>query len=80
MSEVSLATATSPQDIGAVKELIVEYAETLPFYLGYQDFYGELASFPGKYAPPKGCLLLARVQGEAAGSSLCVRWKTISVK
>ena len=68
MSEVSLATATSPQDIEAVKELVVEYAKTLPFDLGYQDFDGELASFPGKYASPKGCLLFARVQGEAAGS------------
>ena len=68
MSEVSLATATSPQDIEAVKELVVEYAKTLPFDLGYQDFDGELASFPGKYAPPKGCVLFARVLGEAAGS------------
>ena len=65
MSEVSLATVTSPQDIEAVKELVVEYAKILPFDLGYQDFDSELASFPGKYAPPKGCLLLARVQGEA---------------
>ncbi|MEC7396500.1 MAG: GNAT family N-acetyltransferase, partial [Pseudomonadota bacterium] len=68
MSEVSLATATSPQDIEAVKELVVEYAKTLPFDLGYQDFDGELASFPGKYAPHKDCRLLARVQGEAANS------------
>ena len=68
MSEVSLATATSPQGIEAVKELVVKYAKTLPFDLGYQDFDGELASFPGKYAPPKGCLLLACVQGEAADS------------
>ena len=51
-----------------MKELVVEYAKTLPFDLGYQDFDSELASFPGKFAPPKGCLLLARVQGEAAGS------------
>ena len=34
MSEVSLATATSPQDIEAVKEIVVEYAKTL-FDLGY---------------------------------------------
>jgi GNAT superfamily N-acetyltransferase len=68
VSEVSLATATSPQDIEAVKELVVEYAKTLPSDLGYQDFDGELSSFPGKYAPPKGCLLLAHVQGEAADS------------
>ena len=48
MSEVSLATATSPKDFEAVKELVVEYAKTLPFDLGYQDFDGELASFSGK--------------------------------
>lgn len=37
-----------------------------------EDFYSAIetdgASLPGKYAPPAGCLLLALVDGEAAGT------------
>ena len=73
MSEVSLATATSPQDIEAVKELVVEYAKTLPFDLGYQDFDDELASFPGKYAPPEGCQSLRARRAKRPVLSRCVR-------
>ena len=67
MSEVSFVTATSPQDIEAVTDLVVEYPKTLPLDLGYQDVDGELASFLAN-TRRKGCLLLARVQGEAAVS------------
>jgi ribosomal protein S18 acetylase RimI-like enzyme len=55
-------------DLEAVKVLFVEYAGSLGFSLAYQDFAAELAGFPGKYAPPGGALLLARVDGEAAGA------------
>jgi ribosomal protein S18 acetylase RimI-like enzyme len=53
----------------AIKALFVDYAESLGFSLGYQGFNDELAELPGKYAPPTGALLLARVDGAVAGTA-----------
>lgn len=55
-------------DLAAVKALFREYAESLGFSLAFQGFDQEMASFPAKYAPPQGGLLLAMVDGEAAGA------------
>lgn len=55
-------------DYQLLKELFVEYAESLGFSLAYQGFATELAELPGKYTPPTGALLLARVDGRAAGA------------
>lgn len=65
-----IAPARSPGDLAAVADLFAGYAASLPVDLGYQDFDGELAALPGKYAPPGGELFLAR---DAAGAPLgCV--------
>lgn len=65
-----IAPARSPDDLAAVADLFAGYAASLPVDLGYQDFDGELAALPGKYAPPGGELFLAR---DAAGAPLgCV--------
>jgi ribosomal protein S18 acetylase RimI-like enzyme len=55
-------------DHEAIAGLVREYAGTLGFSLDYQDFEAELADLAAKYAPPTGALLLARVDGEAAGT------------
>lgn len=55
-------------DETAIKALFREYADSLGFSLAYQDFAAELAGFPGKYGPPGGALLLARVGDEPAGA------------
>ena len=51
---------TTGRDLRAIVELFQGYASSLPVDLGYQDFAAELAGLPGKYAGPKGALLLAR--------------------
>lgn len=65
-----IAPARGGSDLAAVADLFAGYAASLPVDLGYQDFDGELAALPGKYAPPAGALFLAR---DAAGAPLgCV--------
>ena len=64
---IAVATAASPGDLDAIRDLFREYAGSLGFSLGYQDFDAELAGLPGRYAAPGGALLLARAGGAAAG-------------
>lgn len=54
-------------DIDTAVELFREYAAGLDIDLGYQDFEDELESLPGAYAPPKGVLLLAEIDGKPVG-------------
>lgn len=63
-----IAVASLPTDLPALTSLFRAYAASLTIDLGYQGFDGELASLPGKYAPPQGALLIARdASGEAIG-------------
>jgi len=67
--EVITSVDASAADIGAVQELWSEYWRSLGLSLDFQDFGEELRALPGKYAPPAGRLLLARIDGEAAATA-----------
>jgi putative acetyltransferase len=64
----TIGPAVSDADIRAVQALFRGYAASLPFSLSYQGFEAELASLPGGYAPPDGCLLLARRGARCLGT------------
>lgn len=59
-SNTRIVPAHFPADVGVVRELFVEYSESLGIDLSFQGFQQELAQLPGKYAPPLGEVLLAR--------------------
>lgn len=62
-----LRIAKSPQELAEAAALFREYAASLPFSLGFQGFYEELATLPGKYAPPRGVIVLAYAGAEPVG-------------
>ena len=51
--------AEGQSDFDISRRLFLEYAETLGFSLCFQGFDEELENLPGKYATPKGCILVA---------------------
>jgi ribosomal protein S18 acetylase RimI-like enzyme len=68
-----IVAAQFPTDLPAIRDLFRAYAASLPIDLGYQGFDGELASLPGKYAPPTGALLIARDANGAALGCVAMR-------
>lgn len=66
MTEIIVA---SGDDIPAIQNLWREYWSSLGFAPCFQNFEEELRTLPGVYALPNGRLLLARVDGEYAGTA-----------
>jgi putative acetyltransferase len=64
---VTVTQARTETDFALVKQLFLEYAASIGVDLEYQGFGAELAGLPGKYAPPMGELIIARVNGEPGG-------------
>ena len=69
MRSFTIIKSESAEDLKDTIVLFEEYAKSLGIDLGFQDFATEMASMPGKYAPPNGSLLLARLDttGTAIG-------------
>ena len=64
----AITAVRSAGDLADVVTLFTTYANSLGVDLAYQGFDAEMAAMPGKYAPPRGELLLARrADGEAIG-------------
>jgi ribosomal protein S18 acetylase RimI-like enzyme len=64
----------SDADMTVVRDLFREYGDSLGIDLAFQDFEAELASLPGKYAPPEGAVIVARNEGAPCG---CVALRPI---
>jgi ribosomal protein S18 acetylase RimI-like enzyme len=73
MSPFRLAPVRHAEEIAAAAALFREYADWLGIDLSFQGFEAELASLPGKYAPPTGELMLACASVGGALGCVAVR-------
>jgi GNAT superfamily N-acetyltransferase len=69
---VIIVEAATPAHLQAVRELWTAYWNDLGFTPCFQGFESELASLPGRYAPPSGRLLIA-FEGEQAAGAVAFR-------
>ena len=74
MNSVQILAADPQADLQIVRSLFQEYADSLQIDLCFQNFQEELATLPGKYAPPSGRLFLACQGDRVAG---CVGLRAI---
>lgn len=67
MSVEEIVPGHTADVVPAVRALFEEYAAELGIDLCFQNFAEELAALPGAYAPPRGGVWIARVDGRDAG-------------
>jgi GNAT superfamily N-acetyltransferase len=74
---VAIARAETPEDLDAVRDLIRDFfawamehvaeGEKDPNPSVFANLEAELEGLPGRFGPPSGCLLLARLDGAPVG-------------
>ena len=64
---IEVLLAEQPNEIEAVKFLILAHASALREHPGSEDILADAVGLPGPYVPPRGRLYLARLDGVAAG-------------
>ena len=62
-----ITVSAAGTDVDTVRDLFLEYGESLGFNTCFVGLDQELVTRPGDYGPPRGCLLLAKEGGYAAG-------------
>ncbi len=67
-NSVSITMAQKESDFRRVKDILLEYAESIDFDLDYQDFLLELGSLNTLYSPPSGAAFLLIVDGVMKGT------------
>ena len=74
---IQIISAEKQDHYQNVRELFMQYADSLDFDLEFQGFSQELATLPGHYTPPEGCILLAEESGCFVG---CVALRPLEDK
>ena len=69
--------AAFPEDLASVLSIWREFIANSPVNLDYQRNDAEFLNLPGKYAAPKGCVLLADCDGEIDG---CIALREVNAE
>jgi carbonic anhydrase len=64
---VRALTSEDVTELEQVRQFFRNYAAWLGVDLSYQNFDEEMATLPGRYAVPEGCLFYAQINGKGAG-------------
>lgn len=73
--DIEYTYVSNGEHLNEIKQLFLEYVQSLQVDLAFQDFSKEFETLPGKYSHPDGALILALVGGMAAG---CVALRKLS--